>query len=140
MNTWSRSWSVALAVVAAGMLSGCSREHSALPSKVAEPPRAAPVAQPTAVVIATGTKVNIGDRIAEVHGHDDHLCGGPIEFKECKVVRVEPGNHPVTLVAKDAQGQFVQWDEVWQISKVEMPNGTRLKIIRPDGTLVRAAR
>lgn len=142
MNTWGRSLGAAATLAVACVLAACSREQAAsAPKQAAQPPQAAPAQQATALVIVSGTKVNIGDRIAEVHGHDDHLCGGPIEFKECKVVKVEPGNHPVTLVAKDAQGQFVQWDEVWQVSKVEMPNnGSRLKITRPNGTVVRSTR
>ena len=141
MNTWGRFLGAATSLAVVCVLAACSREQDASqPKQAAQPPQTAPAQQATALVIVSGTKVNIGDQIAEVRGHDDHLCGGPIEFKECKVVKVEPGSHPVTLTAKDAQGQFVQWDEVWQVSKVEMPNGSRLKITRPNGTLVRSVR
>lgn len=115
------------------MLGGCSREQfSGIAEKFSE---AAPSDKP-AIVIDSGTMVNIGGgRVAAVYGQEDAECGGPINFTECKVVKVEPGLHQVTLVSQNDQHQTVRWDEPWEVKKT----GKRYRITRPDGTIVSSA-
>lgn len=126
---------LALSVVALTLVTGCSREQAAETVETVNP-SAGPAARP-AIVIDSGTLVDIGGgRVAAVYGQEDSICGGPISFTECKVVKVEPGLHQVTLVAKNEQQQDIHWDEPWEISK----NGNRYRIKRPDGTVVSAAR
>jgi hypothetical protein len=123
--------------VAVGFLAGCSR-HEQPQQPTQRGNNAAPDAQAQAVTptLKSGTKVVVGNQVAIVTGHDDVQCGGPVEYSTCKVVKIVPGGHTVTLVGQDAQGRTVQWDEVWQIVPVSTSTGNRFQIHRQDGSLV----